>query len=360
MIVKIKNINNFIKEKKSFANDKRIAKYEFYVYSIMTTDKNKIYLCKYYDDYELLNANFIEVVDDSIPNYWHHESYDKYKIIENYEFKLKLKEFFGPPEFINDQTLLADIVGRESRAISILNKFYNPKIHLQFEIENTYDTFLYKILKDINNEKYIWKVNDDEVFRKDCDFLFNKEQYDNKEFMDIIKNNEYYIVHLKLDLYFNGNLLMQMKIVDNIYVDVFLHDRSLFNNFDSKFKEKIVKHNLINIKDACDKLIVEYPNAKITLNKDNEVIIEKDSIKITLEDKSDGMIELTVNNEHAAHSHINYFDDGYNEIYETIKYYIDDYREIIKNNKKFEIKKIFIICIIFLLLIVLTFIFNNN
>lgn len=364
MIVKIKSYKNFIKENKTFINDKYITNYEFYVYSIIVTDKDKLYLCEYNDnDYLLLNDNYMEVVDDFIPTYWQHEIYDKYKIIENYECKLKLKEFFGPKEFINDQTLLADIFGYEARAVSFINKYFNPQIHLKFEIENTYDNFLYKILKDINNENYIWKVNDDEVFRKDSNFLFNKEEYKNKEFMNIIKNNEYYIVHLKLELYFNDKLLLRMKIVDNIYVDVFLYDRALLDKFAPKFKENIVSPNFKNIKEVCDKLTLEYPNAKFTLSNDKKVLIEKDNIKITLEDKLDGIIELTVDNENIAHSHINYFDDRYNEIYETIKYYIDDYKEIINNNKKFGINKIIIIMVILLLILAITCIIslkNNN
>ncbi len=364
MIVKIKSYKNFIKENKTFINDKYITNYEFYVYSIIATDKDKLYLCEYNDnDYLLLNDNYMEVVDDFIPTYWQHEIYDKYKIIENYECKLKLKEFFGPKEFINDQTLLADIFGYEARAISFINKYFNPQFHLQFEIENTYDNFLYKILKDINNENYIWKVNDDEVYKKDSDFLFNKEEYKHKEFMNIIKNNDYYIVHLKLEVYLNDKLLLRMKIVDNIYVDILLYDRELLDKFASKYKDNIVSHNINNIKDVCDKLILEYPTVKITLSNDKKILIEKDNIKITLEDELDGIIELTVDNENVAHSHINYFDNGYNEIYETIKYYIDDYKDIINNNKKFGIKKIIIIIVILLIILTITCIVslkNNN
>lgn len=359
MKVKIRNINNFIKKNKSFANDKNITNYEFYVYSIITTDKNKFYLCKYDDFYHylLLDDDFIEVVDDFIPAYWCHKIYDKDKIIENYEVKLKIKEFFGPKEFIKDQTLLADIFGFEARAITFLNKYFKPKIHLKFEIENTYDIFLYKILKDFSDDNYIWKVIDDDVFRENCDFLFNKEEYNNKEFMNLIKNNKYYIVHLNLELYFNSKLLMQMKIVDNIYVDVFLYDRTLFDRFYSKYKENMVKPNIKNIKDVCDKLILEYPNIIIKNTNDKEIIIEKENIKITLQDEVDGIIDLMVDKDHITHAHIDYFDDGYNEIYETIKYYIDDYKEIINYNKKFGFRKVLVICIIILLIIIFSIIF---
>lgn len=73
-------------------------------------------------------------------------------------------------------------------------------------------------------------------------------------------------------------------------------------------------------------------------NNEKNIIIEKDNIKITLQDEIDGIIDLMVDNNHIAHTHIDYFGDRYNELYETIKYYLDDYKEIINYNKKFRLK----------------------
>lgn len=37
-------------------------------------------------------------------------------------------------------------------------------IGLEFEIENKFDNYLYKILKNISTDNYVWKIIDDDAF----------------------------------------------------------------------------------------------------------------------------------------------------------------------------------------------------
>ena len=97
----------------------------------------------------------------------------------------------------------------------------------KFQVKNQYDKYLDKILKKITNNSYIWKVDYDEVFRKNYSFLFNKTVYNDTEFHKIIGQEDYYIVQLQLQLFDDNNLLLEMKVIDNIFVEIDVYDKSL-------------------------------------------------------------------------------------------------------------------------------------
>ena len=68
-------------------------------------------------------------------------------------------------------------------------------IGLEFEIENKFDNYLYKILKNISTDNYVWEIIDDDAFcEKNMGFLFEKDEYNNDDFFELIKNNKSYII----------------------------------------------------------------------------------------------------------------------------------------------------------------------
>lgn len=98
---------------------------------------------------------------------------------------------------------------------------------IEFQVKNQYDKYLDKLFKKITNNSYIWRVDYDEVFRRDYSFLFNKSEYNDIEFHKIIEQENYYIVQLQLQLLDDNKLLLEMKVIDNIFVEIDVHDKSL-------------------------------------------------------------------------------------------------------------------------------------
>ena len=99
------------------------------------------------------------------------------------------------------------------------------KIKLQFK--NQYDKYLDKIFKNITSNSYTWKVDYDEVYRKDYSFLFNKSEFNDTEFHRIIEKEYYYIVQFQLQLFNDDKLLLEMKVIDNIFVEIDVYDKKL-------------------------------------------------------------------------------------------------------------------------------------
>lgn len=98
---------------------------------------------------------------------------------------------------------------------------------VKFQIKNQYDKYLDKLFKKITNNSYVWRVDYDEVFRRDYSFLFNKSEYNDIEFHTIIEREDYYIVQLQLQLFYNNKLLLEMKVIDNIFVEIDVYDKNL-------------------------------------------------------------------------------------------------------------------------------------
>lgn len=120
------------------------------------------------------------------------------------------------------------------------------KIKLQFK--NQYDKYLDKIFKNITSNSYTWKVDYDEVYRKDYSFLFNKSEFNDTEFHRIIEKEYYYIVQFQLQLFNNDKLLLEMKVIDNIFVEIDVYDKKLL---------PYIRTGINNI-EICSKIDKEY------------------------------------------------------------------------------------------------------
>ena len=95
------------------------------------------------------------------------------------------------------------------------------KIGIEFNIPNEYGNFLEQILKQINLDEYIWKIEEDEIYinnnRKsndNDDNLFKKPIYKNADFKKIIEQEDYYIIFANIKLY-----VKQDNTIINTYKD---------------------------------------------------------------------------------------------------------------------------------------------
>lgn len=90
---------------------------------------------------------------------------------------------------------------------------------IKFKIKNDYGNFLNKILENIDNKDYKWNILDGEVFNNNGNKFFTKDFYSNKEFKELIEK-ECYLVFLHLNLFDNDELVIELKIIDNIFVEI--------------------------------------------------------------------------------------------------------------------------------------------
>jgi len=112
---------------------------------------------------------------------------------------------------------------------------------LTFQIENTYDIYLDKILKNIDDSSYLWKIDEDEVLSINSHDFFEKDFYPNNEFKNKISQTNYLIfanIKLyknKIDTYqintytdfMNSNCLMIILVTDNVFVDIYCKDKKI-------------------------------------------------------------------------------------------------------------------------------------
>lgn len=136
-------------------------------------------------------------------------------------------------------------------------------IGIKFNIPNEYNNFLGKILENINIEKGLWRVLNEEVFNENGINLFFKETYSDSEFKNLINNQIYYPVFLTLQLYekmenisdiknYNNYLESDCKlilyIIDNEFVEVYSKNKAYLEIIRSNAK----KNNFNKIKNIID------------------------------------------------------------------------------------------------------------
>lgn len=114
---------------------------------------------------------------------------------------------------------------------------------ISFQIPNSYDIHLHRILSGIDMNQYIWRIDEDEVYRKvDFGYLFSKHIYNGEELYDLISAQDYYAVFINLQGYISENEIAEINtyedflkskckviilIADNIFVDVYAKDINL-------------------------------------------------------------------------------------------------------------------------------------
>ena len=137
-------------------------------------------------------------------------------------------------------------------------------IGIEFNIPNEYGNFLEQILKQINLDKYIWKIEEDEIYinnnRKsndNDDNLFKKNIYKNVDFKKIIEQEDYYIIFANIKLYvkqdniiintykdfIESSCILILLVTDSKFVEIY----SKYENILDKIYNNALKSNFHNI-----------------------------------------------------------------------------------------------------------------
>ena len=113
-----------------------------------------------------------------------------------------------------------------------------------FKIPNEYGNYLKQILNNINNDNYIWKVTEDEVYTpNNTDYLFPQEKnmLENIEFMEIISQESYYTFFVNIQVYnkedkttidtyadfLKSSCILILLITDSKFVEVYAKDENI-------------------------------------------------------------------------------------------------------------------------------------
>ncbi len=141
---------------------------------------------------------------------------------------------------------------------------------IEFKIPNVWGTVLNKILDDIKLDDLIFKINFEEVFAENNEFLFNKDIYTGLEFSELIKTENYYPIFLNLKLYdkdtnyeenienyddfLNSNCKLILTIVDCEFVEVYSKNTDYLNII----KENAIKNNFLDIIEINNKEDIKF------------------------------------------------------------------------------------------------------
>ena len=136
---------------------------------------------------------------------------------------------------------------------------------IRFEIPNEYGQFLKKILENVKIKNGFWKIVTDDIIKKNGDYIFNEEIYNNIDFQEIISSNEYYLTFADIQ-YYNENKFSEIYdfesflksncdlliiVVDNIFVDIYSKSKVIIKHIENnaikyKFKNIAIINNKLD------------------------------------------------------------------------------------------------------------------
>lgn len=108
---------------------------------------------------------------------------------------------------------------------------------MEFKIPNNWNTYLDKILENINIENSTYKIKDDETHLENNKFLFQKETYKEKELKKLIKQT-HYIIQTNIEIYQKDNLILTLKVIDSTFTEITTNENLL-----NQIKQNIEKYN---------------------------------------------------------------------------------------------------------------------
>lgn len=124
---------------------------------------------------------------------------------------------------------------------------------ISFQIPNSHDKHIANILSGIDLNQYVWRINEDEVYRTvDFEYLFSKNVYSGKELQELISAQDYYAVFLNLQGYMSENDIAEINsyedflnskckiivlVADNTFVDIYAKDINLIETIHLSAKE---------------------------------------------------------------------------------------------------------------------------
>ena len=112
---------------------------------------------------------------------------------------------------------------------------------IRFKIPNKWGALLSDILQGISYDRYIWKINEDQVYTEDNNFLFTNKALSGPLFKKHISTVPYYTVFINLQAFSSDHDLCEIHcydefihstcefavfICDNIFVDIYVKSQS--------------------------------------------------------------------------------------------------------------------------------------
>lgn len=121
---------------------------------------------------------------------------------------------------------------------------------IKFKIPNAYGKYLEVILKQISSSEYIWIIEEDEIYINENsrnkqdnnnENLFKKTIYENSEFQQIIKQENYYMIFANIKLYIKpdnitiktyndfvkSSCILILLVTDNEFVEIYSKDENI-------------------------------------------------------------------------------------------------------------------------------------
>lgn len=131
---------------------------------------------------------------------------------------------------------------------------------IEFKIPNEYDKYLGKILEKVNDNNYIWKIEEDEIYleqnENNNENLFQNNRYSNVEFQERIFRQKYYMIFANIKMYLEednieiniyedfikSKCILILLVTDNEFVEVYSKDQDILdiiykNAITNKFKD---------------------------------------------------------------------------------------------------------------------------
>lgn len=131
---------------------------------------------------------------------------------------------------------------------------------IEFKIPNEYDKYLGKILEKVNDNNYIWKIEEDEIYleqnENNNENLFQNNRYSNVEFQERIFSQKYYMIFANIKMYLEednieintyedfikSKCILILLVTDNEFVEVYSKDQDILdiiykNAITNKFKD---------------------------------------------------------------------------------------------------------------------------
>ncbi len=131
---------------------------------------------------------------------------------------------------------------------------------IEFKIPNEYDKYLGKILEKVNDNNYIWKIEEDEIYleqnENNNENLFQNNRYSNAEFQERIFSQNYYMIFANIKMYLKednieintyedfikSKCILILLVTDNEFVEVYSKDQDILdiiykNAITNKFKD---------------------------------------------------------------------------------------------------------------------------
>ena len=131
---------------------------------------------------------------------------------------------------------------------------------IEFKIPNEYDKYLGKILEKVNDNNYIWKIEEDEIYleqnENNNENLFQNNRYSNVEFQERIFSQNYYMIFANIKMYLKednieintyedfikSKCILILLVTDNEFVEVYSKDQDILdiiykNTITNKFED---------------------------------------------------------------------------------------------------------------------------